>query len=52
MAPLELTILHSLDAGPNHGSGITLDIETVPGGLLGVEWAGTAKVLNRLLRYA
>ena len=101
MAPLELMILQTLDAGPNHGFGITLHIETVSGGLLGVEegslypalhrlekegaltadwtvtpagrrarlykltaggrkrlakareeWAGTAKGLNRLLRYA
>lgn len=48
MAPLELMILQTLDAGPNHGFGITLHIETVSGGLLGVEEGSLYPALHRL----
>ncbi|HEU0124086.1 MAG TPA: PadR family transcriptional regulator [Bryobacteraceae bacterium] len=48
MAPLELLILQTLDAGPNHGFGITLHIESVSGGLLGVEEGSLYPALHRL----
>src|SRR5687767_8704309 len=48
MAPLELLILKSLDAGPNHGFGITLHVEHVSGGLLGVEEGSLYPALHRL----
>jgi len=48
MAPLELLILKTLDAGPNHGFGITLHVQTVSGGLLGVEEGSLYPALHRL----
>lgn len=48
MAPLELLILKSLDAGPNHGFGITLHVQKASGGLLGVEEGSLYPALHRL----
>lgn len=48
MAPLELLILKSLDAGPNHGFGITLRVQEASGGLLGVEEGSLYPALHRL----
>lgn len=48
MAPLELLILKSLDAGPNHGFGITLHVQQASGGLLGVEEGSLYPALHRL----
>ena len=48
MAPLELLILKTLDAGPNHGFGITLHVQTVSGGLLDVEEGSLYPALHRL----
>src|SRR5262245_26893778 len=48
MAPLELLILKSLDAGPNHGFGITLRVQEASGGLLGVEEGSLYPALRRL----
>lgn len=48
MAPLELMILKSLDAGPNHGFGITLYVQEASGGLLGVEEGSLYPALHRL----
>lgn len=48
MAPLELLILKSLDAGPNHGFGITLHVQDASGGLLGVEEGSLYPALHRL----
>jgi transcriptional regulator len=48
MAPLELVILKSLDAGPNHGFGITLHVQNASGGLLGVEEGSLYPALRRL----
>lgn len=48
MAPLELLILKTLEAAPNHGFGITLHIQTVSGGLLSVEEGSLYPALHRL----
>lgn len=48
MAPLELLILQTLDAGPNHGFGITLHVQSVSGGLLAVEEGSLYPALHRL----
>jgi PadR family transcriptional regulator, regulatory protein PadR len=48
MAPLELLILKSLEAGPNHGFGITLHVQAASGGLLGVEEGSLYPALHRL----
>jgi transcriptional regulator len=48
MAPLELLILKSLDAGPNHGFGITQHVQAASGGLLGVEEGSLYPALHRL----
>ena len=48
MAPLELLVLKALAAGPNHGFGITLHIQTVSGGLLEVEEGSLYPALHRL----
>lgn len=48
MAPLELLILKSLEAGPNHGFGITLHVQEASGGLLGVEEGSLYPALHRL----
>jgi transcriptional regulator len=48
MAPIELLILKSLDAGPNHGFGITLHVQQASGGLLGVEEGSLYPALHRL----
>ncbi len=48
MAPLELLILESLDAGPNHGFGITLRVQEGSGGLLTVEEGSLYPALRRL----
>jgi transcriptional regulator len=48
MAPLELLILKSLDAGPNHGFGITLHVQQASGGLLDVEEGSLYPALHRL----
>lgn len=48
MAPLELLILKSLDAGPNHGFGITLHVQQASGGLLGIEEGSLYPALRRL----
>lgn len=48
MAPLELLILQTLDAGPNHGFGIVTHIESASGGLLGVEEGSLYPALHRL----
>lgn len=48
MAPLELLILKSLNAGPNHGFGITLHVQQASGGLLGVEEGSLYPALHRL----
>ncbi|MFN0101090.1 MAG: PadR family transcriptional regulator [Bryobacteraceae bacterium] len=48
MAPLELLILQTLDAAPNHGFGITLHVQTVSGGLLDVEEGSLYPALHRL----
>ena len=48
MAPLELLILKTLALGPNHGFGIALHVETVSGGLLGVEEGSLYPALHRL----
>lgn len=48
MAPLELLVLKSLDAGPNHGFGITQHVEEASGGLLGVEEGSLYPALHRL----
>lgn len=48
MAPLELLILKSLHAGPNHGFGITVHVEQASGGLLGVEEGSLYPALHRL----
>ena len=48
MAPLELLILKSLAAGPNHGFGITLQVQEASGGLLGVEEGSLYPALHRL----
>jgi len=47
---LELLILKTLDAGPNHGFGITLHIQTVSTGLLHVEEGSLYPALHRLER--
>ena len=47
---LDLIILKTLDAGPNHGFGITLHIETVSEGLLNVEEGSLYPALHRLER--
>lgn len=48
MAPLELLILKSLEAGPNHGFGITLHVQEASGGLLAVEEGSLYPALRRL----
>lgn len=48
MAPLELLILKTLAAGPNHGFGITLHVQEASGGLLGVEEGSLYPALHRL----
>ena len=48
MAPLELLMLQTLDAAPNHGFGITMHIQTVSGGLLAVEEGSLYPALHRL----
>lgn len=48
MAPLELLILKTLEAGPNHGFGITLHVQEASGGLLGVEEGSLYPALHRL----
>lgn len=48
MAPLELLILKTLEAAPNHGFGITQHIQTVSGGLLAVEEGSLYPALHRL----
>ncbi|MBI2687800.1 MAG: PadR family transcriptional regulator [Acidobacteria bacterium] len=48
MAPLELMILKTLDAGPNHGFGITTHVQTVSRGLLDVEEGSLYPALHRL----
>lgn len=48
MAPLELLILKSLDAGPNHGFGIALRVQQASGGLLDVEEGSLYPALRRL----
>jgi len=48
MAPLALMILATLEAGPNHGFGITLHIQSVSGGLLSVEEGSLYPALHRL----
>ncbi len=45
---LELVILKTLDAGPNHGFGITLYVQDVAGGLLRVEEGSLYPALHRL----
>ena len=52
MAPLELLILQTLDAAPNHGFGITMHIQTVSGGLLAVEEGSLYPALHRLEKEA
>lgn len=47
---LDLVILKTLDAGPNHGFGITLHIQTVSTGLLRVEEGSLYPALHRLER--
>ena len=47
---LELLILKTLDAGANHGFGITLHIQNVSGGLLRVEEGSLYPALHRLDR--
>ncbi len=47
MAPLELLILKSLEATPNHGFGITLHVQEASGGLLGVEEGSLYPALHR-----
>lgn len=48
MAPLELLILKSLDAGPNHGFGIALHVQQASGSLLDVEEGSLYPALRRL----
>lgn len=48
MAPLELLILKSLHAGPNHGFGIALHVQQASGGLLDVEEGSLYPALRRL----
>lgn len=48
MAPLELLILKSLAAGPNHGFGVTLHVQQASGGLLDVEEGSLYPALHRL----
>lgn len=48
MAPLELLILKTLEAGTNHGFGITMHIQAVSGGLLSVEEGSLYPALHRL----
>lgn len=45
---LELLILKTLEAGPNHGFGITIHIDSVSGGLLRVEEGSLYPALHRL----
>ena len=45
---LELLILKTLEAGPNHGFGITVHIQTVSSGLLRVEEGSLYPALHRL----
>jgi len=47
---LELLILKTLAAGPNHGFGITLHVETVSKGLLHMEEGSLYPALHRLER--
>jgi len=47
---LDLLILKTLHAGPNHGFGITLHIQTVSQGLLRVEEGSLYPALHRLER--
>jgi transcriptional regulator len=47
---LDLLILKTLQAGPNHGFGITLHIQTVSQGLLRVEEGSLYPALHRLER--
>src|SRR4051794_14240998 len=47
---LDLLILKTLDAGPNHGFGITLHIQSVSDGLLRVEEGSLYPALHRLDR--
>lgn len=45
---LEMVILKTLDAGPNHGFGITLHVQEVSSGLLRVEEGSLYPALHRL----
>jgi PadR family transcriptional regulator, regulatory protein PadR len=45
---LELVILKTLDAGPNHGFGITLHVQEVSSGLLRVEEGSLYPALHRM----
>ncbi len=47
---LDLLILKTLQAGPNHGFGITLHIQKVSDGLLSVEEGSLYPALRRLER--
>lgn len=56
MVPLELLILKSLDAGPNHSFGITRHVQEASGGaerLIKAErqWMAVARGVARLLRF-
>ena len=48
MAPLELLILQTLEAAPNHGFGIATYIDAVSGGLLSVEEGSLYPALHRM----
>jgi transcriptional regulator len=50
LGALELLILKTLEAGPNHGFGITLHVETASGGLLRMEEGSLYPALHRMER--